>query len=114
MAVLEPFEQRTGIEIEYSSSRDLPGTIRTELDRGAPPRPCPVSPVRITSSSWRVRAVLRDLTSAIELPAYQSEWPSTFIDLELVDGRLVGMFLRSSVKGLIPGIRPPLATIRRR
>ena len=57
-----------------------------------------------TSSSTRALAksgALRDLSSVIDIGRYRQRVAPTFIDLGTVDGHLVGVFARSSLKGLI-------------
>jgi alpha-glucoside transport system substrate-binding protein len=99
-AVLAPFEERTGIEVDYSSSRDLPGTIKDQLAAGTPPDLAGLAgPNHLVELGHA--GVLRDLGGAIDLRAYKAGVAPTFTDLGTVDGRLLGVFLRSSVKGLI-------------
>jgi alpha-glucoside transport system substrate-binding protein len=104
-AVLAPFEERTGIEVEYRATRDLHGAIEDALSTGSPPDLAglagPTHMVELARAD-----VLRDLAGALDLRSYKRGVAPTFIDLGTVDGRHVGVFLRSSVKGLI-WYRPP-------
>jgi alpha-glucoside transport system substrate-binding protein len=98
--VLEPFEQRTGIEVDYSSSRDLSGTIEDQLAARTPPDLAGLAGPNHVAELGHA-GVLRDLGGAIDLRSYKGGVAPTFIDLGTVDGRQVGVFVRSSVKGLI-------------
>jgi alpha-glucoside transport system substrate-binding protein len=98
--VLDPFESRTGIRVEYTASRDLPGAIAEALAAGTPPDLAGLAGPNHVAELAR-QGSLRDLSAAIDVRAYKNSVAPTFIDLGTVDGRLVGVFLRSSVKGLI-------------
>jgi alpha-glucoside transport system substrate-binding protein len=99
-AVVAPFEERTSVHVEYQSTRDLRGELEASLARATPPDLAGLEgPAHMRELA--ARGVLRDLGSVLDLGQYRSEVAPTFIDLGTVDGRLVGVFLRSSVKGLI-------------
>ena len=44
---------------------------------------------------------LQDLTNVIDVNAYKNDTVPTFIDLGTVDGKLVGVFIKATLKGLI-------------
>ena len=44
---------------------------------------------------------LQDLTNVIDVSAYKNQTVPTFIDLGTVDGKLVGVFIKATLKGLI-------------
>lgn len=99
-AVLEPFEVRTGVSVTYASTRDLEGVLAGRLAAGDPPDVAglegPAHMAQLAAASD-----LRDLGDVLEEGAYRSRVAPTFIDLGTVDGRLVGVFVRSSLKGMI-------------
>jgi alpha-glucoside transport system substrate-binding protein len=99
-SVLAPFEERTGIRVDYRATRDLTGTLAGQLDAGRPPDLAGLAGPNHMAVLARAGA-LRDLASAIDLRSYKSAVAPTFIDLGTVDGRLVGVFVRSAAKGLI-------------
>jgi alpha-glucoside transport system substrate-binding protein len=45
--------------------------------------------------------ILKDVSSAIDLGAYKAVTAPTFVELGTVENRLVGVFIRASVKGLV-------------
>jgi alpha-glucoside transport system substrate-binding protein len=99
-AVVAPFEQRTGVNVEYVSTRDLWGDLDDALAAGDPPD---IAGLAGTAQMRELaaRGVLRDLAPVLDPAGYRAAVAPTFIDLGTVDGRLVGVFVRSSVKGLI-------------
>lgn len=99
-AVVAPFEERTGISVIYESTRDLRGVLDAAIVAGDPPDLAGLEgPAHMRDLA--ARGVLRDLGSVLDLGRYRADVAPTFIGLGTVDGRLVGVFVRSSVKGLI-------------
>jgi alpha-glucoside transport system substrate-binding protein len=99
-AMVAPFEQRTGIRIDYTGTRDLEGVLARAVKAGDPPD------VAGLAGPAHMRAlardgVLRDLAEAIDPGSYKRETAPAFVDLGTVDNRLVGVFIRSTVKGLL-------------
>jgi alpha-glucoside transport system substrate-binding protein len=99
-AVVAPFEERTSVTIEYVTTRDLRGVLDDELAAGTPPDIAGLEgPAHMRDLASR--GALQDLGDVLDLGRYRSDVAPTFIDLGTVDGRLVGVFVRSAVKGLI-------------
>lgn len=105
-AVVAPFEEQTGISVAYESTRDLRGVLDAAIAAGDPPDLAGLEgPAHMRDLA--ARGVLRDLATVLELGRYRTDVAPTFIGLGTVDGRLVGVFVRSSAKGLIwydPGV----------
>jgi alpha-glucoside transport system substrate-binding protein len=99
-SVLAPFEARTGYHVEYVATRDLRGTLAQQVADGVPPDIAGLAGPQHMADLAHA-GVLHDLAGAIDLRAYKDAVAPTFIDLGTVDGRLVGVFIRSTVKGLI-------------
>ncbi len=100
MAMVAPFEARTGIRVVYSSTRDLAGELERGIAAGDPPDvaglPGPGSLTQLARS-----ASLKDLTGVIDVATYKAETIPSFVSLGTVDGRLVGVFIKATVKGLL-------------
>lgn len=99
-AVIRPFEERTGIRVDYVTTRDLHGSLADRLAKGDPPDLAglegPAHLRELTSSG-----ALRSLGDVIDLPDYKRWVAPTFVDLGSVNGELRGVFLKATVKGLI-------------
>ncbi len=99
-AMVAPFEQQTGIRVEYTSTRDLEGTITRGIAAGDAPDvaglPGPAFMRRLARSGG-----LKDLTGVIDVAPYKAETIPAFLDIGTIDGRLVGVFIKSTVKGLL-------------
>jgi alpha-glucoside transport system substrate-binding protein len=99
-AVVEPFEQRTGVSVTYASTRDLEGVLAARSEAGhAPDLAGLEGPAHMAQLA--ADGDLRDLAAILDEGAYRSRVAPTFIDLGTVDGRLVGVFVRSTLKGMI-------------
>ena len=101
------------------SSRSLPPSSRKPASRSSTPRRATCGDhrgrARARIPTGRSRAcgtgphpgaladagALRDLAPVIDLQAYKQEVAPTFIELGTVDGRLVGAFGKSTLKGLV-------------
>ena len=99
-AVVAPFEHRTHVSVIYTSTRDLTGVLARDLANGDPPDIAGLAGPAHMRELSRTGA-LRDLTDILDVGHYRERVAPTFIDLGTVDGRLAGVFVRSSVKGLI-------------
>jgi alpha-glucoside transport system substrate-binding protein len=100
MAMVKPFEERTGTRVLFTSTRDLVGATRRAIDAGDPPDvvglPNPAEMARLARQGY-----LHDLSGAIDVDAYKQATPPALVQLGTVDDRLVGVFVKASVKGLI-------------
>jgi alpha-glucoside transport system substrate-binding protein len=99
-AVVAPFEQRTHIRVDYTSTRDLRGTLDLAIANGNPPDLAGLDgPAHMRELSST--GALKDLARGIDVQAYKSEVAPTFIELGTVDDRLVGAFVKATLKGLL-------------
>jgi alpha-glucoside transport system substrate-binding protein len=99
-AVVAPFEERTGVSVTYASTRDLRGVLAGRIEAGDPPDIAGLEgPAHMRELAEA--GELEDLAEVLDMRKYRSTVAPTFIDLGTVNGRLVGVFVRSSVKGLV-------------
>jgi alpha-glucoside transport system substrate-binding protein len=99
-AMIAPFEQRTGIKVLYTATRDLKGVIARGIATGSAPDVAGLPGPGYMLALARTRA-LKDLSAAIDLGAYKRETAPAFVDLGTIDDRLVGVFIKGTVKGLL-------------
>jgi alpha-glucoside transport system substrate-binding protein len=99
-AMVAPFEARTGIKVLYTATRDLKGVIQRGLDTGSAPDVAGL-PGPGYMLSLAHKGALKDLSAAIDLGAYKRETAPAFVDLGTIDDRLVGVFIKGTVKGLL-------------
>jgi alpha-glucoside transport system substrate-binding protein len=97
--MVAPFEEATGYEIVVSTTRDLKGALARSIAAGDPPDlaglPGPGYMQELASEGHLV-----DLGDVIDTGTYKRETAPGFVSLGTVDGRLVGVFIKGTVKGL--------------
>ena len=99
-AVVRPFEERTGIRVDYITTRDLRGAIDDGLSSGRPPDIVGLEgPAHLRDLA--ARGELEDLGAVVDLRQYKQSVAPTFVDLGSVNGELRGVFLKATVKGLL-------------
>lgn len=100
LAMVAPFEEATGVEVEYEGTRDLNAVLITRVQGGNPPDlaglPGPGQMAEFASQGQLV-----DLGDVIDLDTYRAQYAQNWIDLGTVDGQLVGIFIKAAAKGLI-------------
>lgn len=100
MEMVAPFEARTGIRIAYTSTRDLQGELSRGIAAGDPPDvaglPGPGFMTQLARSGG-----LKDLSGVIDVARYKAETIPSFVSLGSIDGKLVGVFIKATVKGLL-------------
>lgn len=97
--VVAPFEEQTGYRIDYTSTRNLRGVLETSFEAGRPPDLAGLpGPGFMLEMAREGRLV--DLGDVLDIRAYKRETAPAFVDLGTIDGRLVGAFIKGTVKGL--------------
>jgi alpha-glucoside transport system substrate-binding protein len=98
--MVAPFEERTGIDVLYTGTRDLRAVLADAIERGNPPDVAGLAGLGHMQELARA-GTLRDLDTSLDLQSYKENVAPTFIELGRVDNRLVGLFVKATVKGLI-------------
>lgn len=98
-AMLEPFEEQTGIEVEIESTRDIDATLNTRLAGGNPPDVAGLPGPGVMAQKAR-DGDLAELPQVV-LDVLESDYNEGVIEDGSVDGEVVGVFSRVSVKGQI-------------
>jgi alpha-glucoside transport system substrate-binding protein len=100
MAMVRPYEQKYGVTVQYTGTRDLNGVLWEGVAKGRPPDVAGLPGPGQMAEFARFGA-LKDLTGVIDTATYKQQTVPTFIDLGTVDGKLVGVFIKATLKGLI-------------
>lgn len=100
LAMVEPFTEATGIEVEYEGTRDLNAVLTTRVEGGNPPDLAGL-PGPGQMAQYAEQGVLVDLSNVLDLETYGNEYAQSWIDLGTASDQLAGIFIKASVKGLI-------------
>ncbi|MEW6224955.1 MAG: extracellular solute-binding protein [Chloroflexota bacterium] len=98
LAMVKPWEEQTGARVKYTGTRDLNTVLTTGVASGVLPDLAGL-PGPGQMAEWVDSLV--DLTGVLDVPTYESETAAPLIELGKVNGKLVGVFIKSAVKGLI-------------
>jgi len=100
LAMVEPFETETGIDVQYTGTRDLEAVLTTGTASGILPDLAGLpGPGQMTQFARDGHLV--DLSTVIDQAAYTESTAPAFVELGTVDDMLAGVFIKSAVKGLI-------------
>ncbi len=100
MAMVKPFEDATGVQVQYTGTRDLNAVLTTQVQGGNPPDLAGL-PGPGQMAQFGQQGKLIDLSTVLDVPTYQSNYAKSWINLGTVNGKLVGVFIKASAKGLI-------------
>jgi alpha-glucoside transport system substrate-binding protein len=99
-AMIAPFEEETGITVEYEGTRDLNAVLTTRIEGGNPPDlaglPGPGQLLELAREGHLVA-----LNDVLDMDAMQDQYDEGFLQLATVDGSLDGIFIKSAVKSLV-------------
>ena len=98
LAMVKPWEEQTGATVKYTGTRDLNTVLTTGVASGVLPDLAGLpGPGQMTE--WADSLV--DLGGVLDTATYKAETAAPLVDLGTVNGKLVGVFIKTAVKGLI-------------
>ncbi|MEO8570922.1 MAG: extracellular solute-binding protein, partial [Chloroflexota bacterium] len=97
-AMVAPWEAQTGAKVSYTGTRDLNTVLTTGVASGVLPDLAGLpGPGQMTQ--WADSLV--DLGGVLDVPTYTSETAPALVTLGTVNSKLVGVFIKTAVKGLM-------------
>src|SRR6266545_4425691 len=100
LAMVQPFEERTGVRVEYEGTRDLNAILTTRVQGGNPPDVAGL-PGPGQMAEFARAGKLIDLGGVLDVSTMRQQYSDDWLKLAQVDGKQVGIFIKSAVKGLI-------------
>jgi ABC-type glycerol-3-phosphate transport system substrate-binding protein len=98
--VIQPWVDRTGVEVQYESTRDINATLTTRIEGGNPPDiaglPGPGAMAQLARSGD-----VYSIENVVDTEQLNAEWNAGLIADGSVDGHLIGVFIKVSPKGFI-------------
>ena len=99
-SAIEPFEEETGIEVTYEGSADFETLARTRVEGGNPPDVMLFPQPGLMADLARA-GDLRDLSEVVEVDALRDSLVEGLFANGVVDGTLVGIPYKLSLKSLV-------------
>jgi alpha-glucoside transport system substrate-binding protein len=100
LAMVEPFEERTGVSVEFEGTRDLNAVLTTRLQGGNPPDLAGL-PGPGQLREFARQGYLVPLNDVLDMQQMQEAYDPGFLDLATVNDDLYGIFIKASVKSLV-------------
>jgi alpha-glucoside transport system substrate-binding protein len=98
MAMVKPWETQTGATVKYTGTRDLNTVLTTGVASGVLPDLAGL-PGPGQMNEWASSLV--DLSTVLDTSTYKSETAAPLVDLGTVNGKMIGVFIKTAIKGLI-------------
>jgi alpha-glucoside transport system substrate-binding protein len=99
-AMIAPFEEETGITVEYEGTRDLNAVLTTRIEGGNPPDLAGL-PGPGQLQEFAAAGHLVALNDVLDMEQMRSEYDEGFLKLATIDGNLYGIFIKAAVKSLV-------------
>jgi len=101
LAMVAPWEQKTGAKVSYTGTRDINTILATGVASGVLPDLAGLPGPGQMQEYYKAGA-LKPLDTAIDLNAYKTNTAKALVDLGTTpDGKIGGIFIKAAVKGLI-------------
>ncbi|MFN2521305.1 MAG: ABC transporter substrate-binding protein, partial [Candidatus Limnocylindria bacterium] len=100
LAMVKPFQDQTGVKVEYEGTRDLNAILTTRVQGGNPPDLAGL-PGPGQMAQFAKAGKLIELGSVLDQTVMKDQYADDWLKLGSVDGKQYGIFIKSSVKGLI-------------
>lgn len=99
-SMIKPFEDKTGVKVQYEGTRDLDAVLTTRVQAGNPPDVSSL-PGPNKMAEFANQGKLVDLSTVLDMGAIKKDYAQGWIELGTVNGKLVGIFTKASLKGLV-------------
>lgn len=96
----ERFEEKTGIEVQYESTRDLPTLLTTRVEGGNPPDIVHLSGMGLLKEHAS-EGNLIDLKTVFDMEEFKQNYSQKWLDLAEYEDGMYGLFISADVKSLV-------------
>ena len=98
LAMVKPFEDQTGVKVQYEGNRDANAILQTRVQGGNPPDLAGLPGPGVMAQFARAGKLI-SLDSVLDINQMKSDYPDSFVKLGQVDGKTVGIFIKAALKG---------------
>lgn len=107
LAMVKPFEDKTGIKVEYEGTRDLNAVLTTRVQAGNPPELAGLpGPGQLAEFAKKGKLVALD--NILDMSQMRQQYTGDFVKLGQVDsqgnvgsGKTYSIFIKAALKGLV-------------
>ncbi|MDD3631921.1 MAG: extracellular solute-binding protein, partial [Atribacterota bacterium] len=100
LKMVAPFEEETGIKVEFTGTRDLPTILTTRVEAGNPPD-VSVMPNPGQMQEFARDGKLIDLSTFMDMGALKSDYSDAWLDLGSYQGKIHAIFISADLKSLV-------------
>lgn len=100
LSILAPFEEATGVDVQYESTRDLPAVLQTRVDGGNPPDVVSTPGIG-QMASFAEAGQLLDLNQVLDADTVTEDFGKDLLEVVSYEGQLFGIYDAVNVGGLI-------------
>ena len=100
MAMVKPWEDRTGNTVDYEASRDLNALLTARVQAGTPPDLAGLSGPR-QMAELATKGTLLPLDRIVDLGRLNTDYGQPWLRLATVNGKLVGILIKVAIEGMI-------------
>ena len=98
--MIAPFEEETGIKVEFTGTRDLPAILTTRVQAGNPPDVAAMpNPGQMATFAKQGRLV--PLANFMDRESLLADYSSAWLDLGSYDGKLYSIFISADLKSMV-------------
>ncbi len=101
MCMVKPFMDATGIQVEYTGTRDLTNILQTGISAGNLPDVAGLPGPGVMADFASQPGGLKPLDTVIDVAKYKADSPPGYVEKGAVSGKQIGVIIKASVKGLI-------------
>jgi alpha-glucoside transport system substrate-binding protein len=98
LAMVKPFEDKTGVKVQYEGTRDLNAVLTTRVQGGNPPDLAGL-PGPGQMAEFAKAGKLIDLGTVLDKSTFQAQYSDEWQKLGQANGKQVGIFIKAALKG---------------
>ncbi|MDA8425360.1 MAG: extracellular solute-binding protein [Treponema sp.] len=99
-AMNQAFTEKTGVRVQFESTRDLDAVLTTRVQAGNPPD-IVILPNPAKMQELAKAGKLVSLSKILDMRQFDRDYSNSWKTLGTVDGKLYGLFVKAAIKGLI-------------
>lgn len=100
LSVLKPFEEATGVEVQYEGTRDFAAVLQTRVEGGNPPDVVE-TPAIGEMSAFAEDGTLVDLRDVVGKDVLDANFAGSLQETASLDGKVFGIYSTANLGGLI-------------